>query len=89
MKLTRFISGTAASLTACLAVGTVGATAASAGTSDDFELYETTIAEIRTAFAEGTLTCTELISGYLDRIEAYEDAGPAINSLITLNPDAM
>jgi amidase len=54
-----------------------------------FTLEETTVAKIHAAFAKGSLTCEKLIGGYLNRIKAYEDAGPAINSLITLAPDAM
>ncbi len=37
----------------------------------------------------GRLTCRELVSAYLKRIDAYDRNGPAINSLITVNPNAL
>jgi len=54
-----------------------------------FVLEETTVEQIHRAFAHRKLTCAGLVGGYLARIAAYEDQGPAINSLITLAPDAM
>jgi amidase len=76
-------------LVAAAAVATVGMPAVATAHRRDFVLVETTVEQIHRAFARGTLTCTELISGYLARIDAFEDRGPAINSLITLAPDAM
>ena len=35
----------------------------------------------------GRLTCRELVSDYLKRIEIYDKNGPAINSIVVLNPD--
>jgi len=54
-----------------------------------FVLEEATIAEIHAAFASGALTCQQLVTGYLARIEAYDDEGPALNALLTLNPRAL
>ncbi len=51
-----------------------------------FEVHEATIAEVHTAFQAGRLTCTALVRSYLRRIEAYDRNGPAINSLILVNP---
>jgi Asp-tRNA(Asn)/Glu-tRNA(Gln) amidotransferase A subunit family amidase len=53
-----------------------------------FELREATIAGIHAAFASGDLSCVELITGYLARIDAYDKQGPALNAIITLNPRA-
>ena len=78
----------AASLTASLALTSTPAVA-KPHRPKSFTLEETTVAEIHAAFANKSLTCAKLIEGYLNRIKAYEDAGPAINSLITLAPDAM
>ena len=36
----------------------------------------------------GRITSLELVDFYLARIEAYDDAGPALNALITVNPHA-
>ena len=36
----------------------------------------------------GRLTCRALVGQYLKRIEAYDKNGPAINSIVIINPDA-
>jgi amidase len=54
-----------------------------------FALEEATIADINTAFSQGTLTSQSLVRSYLGRIAAYDSAGPNLNSIITLNPDAI
>lgn len=54
-----------------------------------FDLMEATVAQIHAAMREGTLTCRELVEAYLDRIEAYDQKGPVINSVITVNPHAL
>ena len=57
-------------------------------TPGQFEVEETTIAKVHEAMRNGRLTCQALVSQYLRRIEAYDKNGPAINSLITINPGA-
>jgi Asp-tRNA(Asn)/Glu-tRNA(Gln) amidotransferase A subunit family amidase len=54
-----------------------------------FNLLETTIAEVHAAYASRELTCRQLVEMYLDRIETYDKRGPAINAVITINPDAL
>ena len=54
-----------------------------------FELLEADIGDIQAAYDAGTLTAVELVQAYLDRINAYDDAGPALNSIISLHPDAL
>lgn len=54
-----------------------------------FRIEEATIADVQTAFQSGRLTCRRLVSYYLARIEAYDKRGPAINSLIVINPAAL
>lgn len=49
---------------------------------------EMTIASIHTAFSTGALTCTQLVQSYLNRIDAYDDRGPALNAILTLVPKA-
>ena len=55
----------------------------------DFEAFEATIGDINRAFDEKRLTSEQLVRYYLDRIEAFEDEGPGINALVTLNPEAL
>ena len=53
-----------------------------------FMLEETTISKIHAALRAGEITSAELVAGYLVRIEAYDRSGPAINSIVTVNPHA-
>jgi amidase len=48
-----------------------------------------TIASVTQALAAGTLTCRQLVDGYLARIAAYDQRGPALRALITVNPQAV
>ena len=52
-----------------------------------FEVTEATIAQVHDAMKAGRLTCRELVAHYLKRIEAYDKNGPAINSIVVVNPD--
>ena len=54
-----------------------------------FDVMETTVAEIHRGYASGTLTARQLVQLYLDRIEAYDQKGPRINSIVTLNVAAL
>lgn len=54
-----------------------------------FDVVEATIEEIRSAFESGKLTSRELVQRYLDRISAYDQKGPALNAMITINPKAL
>jgi Asp-tRNA(Asn)/Glu-tRNA(Gln) amidotransferase A subunit family amidase len=67
----------------------VPATAQSSVPRPAFDVTETTIAEVHAAMRAGTLTCRELVSAYLRRIEAYDRNGPALNALIVVNPRAL
>lgn len=54
-----------------------------------FEIEEATIKVIQQAFEEEVLTSVELVQAYLDRIEVYDKNGPKINSVLSINPDAL
>jgi amidase len=54
-----------------------------------FHLIETSIANIHQAMQAGTLTCHNLVRQYLDRIHAYDQQGPAIDSMLYLNPASL
>jgi Asp-tRNA(Asn)/Glu-tRNA(Gln) amidotransferase A subunit family amidase len=47
---------------------------------------EITIAQIRAAMKAGTLTCTALVDYYLNRIEAHDKQGAALNAITVVNP---
>src|SRR5438876_12268890 len=54
-----------------------------------FELDELTVGELQTGMASGKYTVHLLAKKYLDRIEEIDKHGPAINSVIELNPEAL
>src|SRR5207302_3857420 len=47
------------------------------------------IAELQQALSEGRTTATALTQAYLARIEAYDRAGPKLNSVREVNPEAL
>lgn len=54
-----------------------------------FELVETTIADIQRAMEQGKLTSRQLVQMYIERIEKYDHQGVKLNSIITINPNAL
>src|SRR5688500_12691026 len=54
-----------------------------------FRLEEATIDQVHGALRARTLTCRQLVQGYLDRIAAYDDRGPRLNAVHTVNPRAL
>lgn len=56
---------------------------------DNFELNEATISQLQQKMKDGTHTSRSITQLYLDRIEAIDKNGPAINSVIEINPDAL
>lgn len=75
MRLTRLLP------LALLAAPAVGAQQA--------DLLELTIPQARAAMESGRLSCRQLVQGYLDRIAAYDSAGPGLNAIQTVNPRAL
>lgn len=57
--------------------------------AEPFNLSTASIEDINKAFDSGALTSQELTKLYLARIEAYDKTGPALHSIITLNPHAL
>jgi len=78
---------TVASLSAALA--SLAVVTAEAAVAASFSLQDATITDINKAFDNGALTSEQLVNLYLNRIAAYDDVGPAINSVITTNPSAL
>jgi amidase len=54
-----------------------------------FKIEEATIADVHQAFRRGSLTCRQLVQRYIDRIEAYDRQGPALNSIVNVNQSAL
>ena len=54
-----------------------------------FELDEVTIADLQNDMKSGKYTSHSITEKYLQRIEEIDKHGPAINSVIEINPDAL
>jgi len=54
-----------------------------------FDVVEATISQLRDALEEGRTSSEELLNAYLDRIAAYDQQGPKLNSLVVMNPAAL
>src|SRR5947208_16270255 len=55
----------------------------------DFAPEEATISAAHAAFAAGKTTCVQLVRAYLNRIQAYDHRGAALNAIININPKAL
>jgi amidase len=92
-----FLKGTllgsaAVSLTPlCPALGAAREIAPAAPVPDikPFELDEITISDLQDGMKSGKFTARSLVEKYTARIAEIDKAGPAINSIIELNPDAL
>jgi len=56
---------------------------------DDFELDEITIDQLQQKMQNGEYTSKSITEMYLKRIESIDKNGPALNSVIEVNPDAI
>ncbi len=72
-----------------LAAFALAAASLCAQTAAPFEVEEATIAQVHEAIQAGRLTCRALVEQYVKRIAAYDKNGPAVNSIVLLNPDAL
>ena len=57
--------------------------------ADIFELTTATVEDINKAFDAGALNSEQLVELSLARIAAFDDAGPKLNAVLHLNPDAI
>jgi amidase len=71
-----------------LATG-AGAMAAPALAASAVGYLDVTVFEQQAAMSAAKLTSADLVTGYLARIAAIDKAGPRLNSIIELNPDAL
>ncbi len=63
--------------------------APTAGVSQQIPLSEATIADLNTAFESGAVSAEQLVTMYLARIEAYDQQGPSLNTVLWLNDQAV
>src|SRR5580704_13759081 len=69
------------------AIGMIGARPAMAET--DIGVENASLSEIQQALTDDRITSTALTQAYIARIEAYDRAGPSLNSVREVNPDAL
>ncbi|HWR99440.1 MAG TPA: amidase family protein, partial [Prolixibacteraceae bacterium] len=55
----------------------------------EFDIVESTIQELQEKVKSGKLSYVALTQFYLKRIKELDKEGPALNSVIELNPDAL
>ena len=83
-------AGTVLAVLSGLAIG-CGASPAggpAGGAQTGFDVAERSVRELGAALADGTVTAVDLVAAYLDRIEAFDERGPALNAMIAINPRA-
>jgi amidase len=66
----------------------VAAVAVGGAAPAPFDVVEASIGEIDAALADGRVTSRQLVEAYLARIAAYDQPGPRLNTIVTLNPAA-
>jgi len=75
---------------ACVAAFLPGMSAAATPKAKAREtVVEASIADLQKAMQSGRLTAKQLTQQYLDRIQAIDKAGPTLNAVIEVNPDAL
>jgi amidase len=52
------------------------------------DLSETSIADLHDQMQRGEISSAELVDWYVERIETIDQAGPGLNAIIEINPDA-
>jgi len=58
------------------------------GAAAPYDAFEKSIGDLQADMAAGKTSAAELVRFYLDRIDAYDLAGPRLNAVLFLNPNA-
>jgi Asp-tRNA(Asn)/Glu-tRNA(Gln) amidotransferase A subunit family amidase len=84
MKRRSFLQLSGATLAALAARGRV----LRAQNGESFDVAEKSITQLQAAMTAKQVTSEQLVSHYVARIKAYDQAGPTLNSVIFINPRA-
>jgi amidase len=87
LKRRHFIKG--ASVAGLALAGDLSYAASGNHFYDFFQLNEVTIDELQRRMSSGTLTAKNITMLYLNRVKEIDKAGPKLNAIIELNPDAL
>lgn len=83
------LSATAITVAACTTNKQTDSDTSTTPVADEFALHEATIGDLQKKMASGQASSANLTKLYLDRIQAIDKKGPALKSVIEVNPDAM
>jgi amidase len=95
MKRRKFLQTGALASVAAISKPTTGLATANNGSEllysppKEFELDELTISDLQAGMKSGKFTSRSLVKKYLERIDEIDKHGPAINSVLEVNPDAV
>src|SRR5579863_3215756 len=84
----RRLAGRSMRALALIAFVTAACQTPAARHSPTFDLEEATIADLQQRMQSGQETSRSLVDKYLARIESIDKSGPALHSVIEINPDA-
>lgn len=87
-RLVQFLTLGAISISLCACSDTPDASTSPSAAIDD-DLAWLSVAELQTRFADDSLTSQTLVASLIERIERLDDAGPTLNAVIAVNPDAL
>ncbi len=93
MKRRLFLSESSKALAILSFLGLPGcqqksASASTITTNNQF-MEEITILELQKGYKNGQYTIQEIVKNYLDRVDQIDNNGPALNSILEINPDAL
>ena len=92
MKRRRFLKASAAGCALAfvdpVSTSSVAKAVSAPATAPAFELEEVSISEMQQALQSGKYSSRSLVEKYVDRINDVDKRGPALNSVIELNPEA-
>ncbi|MGG1949187.1 amidase [Trinickia sp. NRRL B-1857] len=54
-----------------------------------YDVTEKSVQQLHAALSSGQVTASQLVQGYIDRIDAFDRGGPRLNSVVVLNPSAL
>jgi amidase len=84
-----FLGVVGMAMSPALAAGRALASETEAAPVKPFEFDEATIFDLQARMKAGEISARSLTQAYLDRINEIDKSGPAINSVIEVNPDAV
>ena len=58
-------------------------------TQDNLSLEEYSITMLKSGYLEGRFSISDVVEYYLKAIQSIDNEGPELNSIISINPDAL